>query len=285
MIGDRALILVRERSVLDILDLALEVIRTRPGPIAASALVGIAPCAIVDYWVSTLDPEAPAIWWLLLLIQAPWSTAVLTVVLGDLMFARKRRAREVVKTLARAIGPLLFYQFFLRTLLLATWLFGILIPLQLSFLNTVILLEPRHKERKQRRSFQAIRRSSTLSGDRGADLFALWISQIAFGALFLVCFRIAVGSLWNLILRGTLTTGIPDFDDEAVTMDFLSGPITQIGAWILVAFYGVTQFLTYIDQRIRLEGWAVELSLREVGRALEEDGRDRLDLPTVSRSR
>ena len=201
------------------------------------------------------------------------------------MFAKKRRAREILKTFARSFGPLLFYQFFIRTILLSTCLFSLLIPVQLTFLNPVILLEPRPKARESRKWFQAIRRSSLLSGDRGADLFALWFSQVAFGALFLFCFRIACGALWSLIVLGTLSSGLPDFEDDAFWADFFFGPRIQVGAWILVGFFGVTQFLTYIDQRIRLEGWAVELSLREVGRALEEDGHDRLDLPPLSRPR
>ena len=53
-----------------------------------------------------------------------------------------------------------------------------------------------------------------------------------------------------------------------------SGPWTaQLGIWIVVAFFGVVRFLTYIDQRIRTEGWEVELRLRAAGLALEDTER------------
>ena len=35
-------------------------------------------------------------------------------------------------------------------------------------------------------------------------------------------------------------------------------------------FSAVVRFLSYIDRRIRLEGWEIELRLKSVGRALEE---------------
>ena len=44
----------------------------------------------------------------------------------------------------------------------------------------------------------------------------------------------------------------------------------QSGVWIAIAFFAVVHFLAYIDRRIRLEGWEVELKLRSVGVALEE---------------
>ena len=40
--------------------------------------------------------------------------------------------------------------------------------------------------------------------------------------------------------------------------------------WFLVAFFGVVRFLTYIDQRIRLEGWEIELRLPVAGAAMED---------------
>jgi len=40
--------------------------------------------------------------------------------------------------------------------------------------------------------------------------------------------------------------------------------------WIAIAFFGVFRFLSYIDRRIRLEGWELELRLKAVGRASEE---------------
>ncbi len=41
--------------------------------------------------------------------------------------------------------------------------------------------------------------------------------------------------------------------------------------WIAIAFFAVVRFLSYIDRRIRLEGWEIELRLKMVGRASRRD--------------
>ncbi len=48
-----------------------------------------------------------------------------------------------------------------------------------------------------------------------------------------------------------------------------SGLLFQTGVWIAVAFFGVYRFFSYIDRRIRLEGWELDLRLKAVARGLE----------------
>ena len=49
----------------------------------------------------------------------------------------------------------------------------------------------------------------------------------------------------------------------------LSGHLFQVAVWIAISFFGVFRFLSYIDRRIRLEGWELELRLKEAGRGME----------------
>ncbi len=51
MTYDRTLIVIRERSFLDLLDLALLVVRDRPAVIGLTALAGIAPFAALNIWL------------------------------------------------------------------------------------------------------------------------------------------------------------------------------------------------------------------------------------------
>ena len=50
----------------------------------------------------------------------------------------------------------------------------------------------------------------------------------------------------------------------------LYGVRFQLALWLAIAFFAVARFLTYIDHRIRKEGWEIKLRLQNVGRALEE---------------
>ena len=87
----RTLVQIRERTFLDILDLAMVVVRERPVTIGMAALAGVAPFAALNAWlVSSADME---VGWLipLLLMEVPWATAPLTMVLGGIMFGERPR--------------------------------------------------------------------------------------------------------------------------------------------------------------------------------------------------
>lgn len=257
--ADRTMVAIRERSFLDILDLALVVVRRRPVAIGIAATAGIAPFAALNAWLLT-EPEFPiGVELYLLMLEAPWATAPLTVVLGGLMFGERPSAVRVLKTLARSSLAMVLYHVVVRGLLIVSVLFYPLIPARLAFLNEVILLE-------RGRWWAVVRRNAALCGHRGGELFGQWLAQIGFGSAFVLAFWLGTGKLIQALTSSELTWDEPDWAD-------LRGLRFQATVWLAVAFFGVARFLTYIDQRIRLEGWEVELRLRSVGRAMEEPRR------------
>ena len=260
---DRTLVQIRERSFLGLLDLALVVVRRRPVILGLTAVVGVAPWAVLDAWLLARIPDdemAPLVLFVLIAIEAAPATAPLTVVLGELMFGARPTIGRTIVTLVRNLPGLLMYQVLLRSVLIfPLWFLSPLIPARLGFLNEVILLE-----RGRWRS--ALRRSAALSGGQGMVLIGRWLAQGGFGTLFVVAFWIAGAKALRMLAGGDLTWEGPDTVGAAVT-----GPRAQAGIWIAVAFFAVVRFLTYIDQRIRIEGWEVELRLRAVGAAMRED--------------
>jgi hypothetical protein len=257
--SDRTLIQIRERSFLDVLDLALVVVRRRPVPVGLAALAGVAPFAALNAWL-TADPEFPFFGYLgLLLLEAPWATAPLTVVLGGLMFGERPSARRVVRALVRGLPAMVAYQLVVRAVLLATVALYPVVPARLAFLDEVILLE-RGPFRK------VLRRCATLTAFRGGDFFGQWFAALGFGALFVFAFWEGTGAVVNALTTPALTWDRPGWSD-------LRGFRFHAAVWLAIVFFGVARFLTYIDQRIRLEGWEVRLRLRAVGRAMEEAGR------------
>jgi hypothetical protein len=256
---DRTLIQIRERSFLDLLDLALVVVRRRPVPLGLAALAGVVPCAALNAWF-TADPEFPLMGYLgLLLIEAPWATAPLTVVLGGLMFGDRPPAARVLRTLAAGLPAMFFYQLIIRSLLTVSVFFYPVLPARLAFLDEVILLE-------RGKALAVVKRCSTLTGNRGGDFFGQWMAQVFFGALFVICFWFGTGAVVASLTTSELTWDEPGWGD-------LYGFRCQFAVWLAISFFGVARFLTYIDQRIRLEGWEVKLRLQAVGRALEEASR------------
>ena len=257
MAFDRTLVQIRERPLLDVLDLGFVVLRNRPWPLLLAALAGIAPFALLNCWVLQPSPDlSPLAVLVLLTFEAPLATAPLTVVLGDLMFDRRPRVGRIAATLARGAIPLLLVQGVLRTTLLFSTLFAPVVPAYLPFSSEVILLE-------RGRFWRILSRSSTLGTDRRGELILLGLIEVTFGAAFAFSVWVGGGTLAKMVLGRTPGWDMPEWFD-------LTDLRFQLAFWCAATFFAVARFLVYIDQRIRLEGWEVELRLRAVGRAMEE---------------
>lgn len=257
MAVERTLVQIRERTYLDILDLTLVVIRHRPLTIGATAALGIAPWALLNWFIMAGVEEMRTVGHLwAILLEAPFAMAPLTIVLGTLMFGGKPRPLRVLGTLLRHVIPMLVYQYVLRSLLLVSMVLSWLIPARLTFMNEVILLE-RGKWRK------AWPRSSNLCRDRGGEMVGQWFTQLFFGAMFVLAFWFAMGQVSDVV-GGELTWGPSDWEDGTEV-----GAV--VGIWIALSVFTVARFLNYVDQRIRIEGWEVELRLKTVGRAMRKE--------------
>ena len=236
---------------MDLLDLALVVVRRRPLTLGLAALSGIAPFAALNAWLfssmSDLEAGIPLFLWM---VEAPLSTAPLTMVLGGLMFGQKVTFGRVLTALLKASVSLILVHGFLR-IVLFFW-----IPTRLAFANEVILLE-------RGRWWKIIRRGGDLSSRREGELFLLGLFQLILTYLFALVFFIGMARIGQAVLAEDMTWDTPAASAYA-------GWRFQLPIWLVVAFFAVVRFLIYIDQRIRLEGWEVELRLRAVGEAMEE---------------
>ena len=248
---ERTLVQIRERSLVDLLDLSLVVVRRRPIALGLAALLGIAPFAALNAWlfasIPELDPGIPLLLWM---VEAPFATAPLTVVLGGLMFGRRPTIGQVMGSVLKGAFPLIVIHGFLRSVLFF-W-----IPTRLAFANEVILLE-------RGKWWKIVARGGDLSSGRGGELFLLGLAQLILTYLFAVLFTMGTARIGQAIMAEGLTW-------EAPASSTFAHWRFQLALWIVVAFFAVARFLAYIDQRIRLEGWEVELRLRGVGKAMEE---------------
>ena len=256
MADSGTLIQIRERAYLEVLDLALLVIRKRPWPLLLAAAGGIVPWAVLNSWLSADQERPPTFWLLLYLLEAPWATAPLTVVLGGLMFGQVPRLRAVLGRLARALPTLVLVHLIVRLFLCLTMVLIRWLSSRLWFASEVILLE-------QTTGFKALRRCGQLSSGRSGEFFAHWLSQLGFGLVFTLCFWIGTGSALEALFHSEVTWHRPFLAD-------LGSWRFQLGAWIAIAFFAVARFFVYIDQRIRIEGWELRLRLQAAGRDVAE---------------
>lgn len=269
---DKTQIVLRERNWLDILDLALRVVRQRLLPVLGAAAIGIIPFALLNYWLTSelaemlLDEELESeelvgnwigylfLLAMLVLWETPLATAPLTLYLGQITFTQKFEARRAAGEFVRSLPQLIVLQVIVRGLLLPlmfTWFFPFVLW---PYLNEIILLErgPLFRWRSKGVATTLSRISSLHSPNTG-DLMGR-----AFASALLAPFLVFAlwSSLWVL--------------HSLMSERFAIGPAAvnvylQLAVWSCVTLFAVARFLAYLDLRTRNEGWELELRMRAEG--------------------
>jgi hypothetical protein len=131
------------------------------------------------------------------------------------------------------------------------------------YINEIILLEKNPLLAGKSAAITIGKRSSHLHGAYSGDLFVRSFAMTAI-AMCLVGLAIYTAVLAqgflisNWPLRFSVEDGI-----YGVNLDWFRLHVIYPGClWLVVAFFAVVRFLSYLDLRIRHEGWEVELLMR-----------------------
>ncbi len=265
---DKTRIVVRERAYVDVLDLALRLIRVYAGPLLLAFTAGIVPIAVFNAWLLADYAERdfelgfPLAYMfymaLLILFEAPLATAPATLYLGKAVFTERPDAREIARELRQSLPQLLLCQVLLRL-----WY------LRWSYLNEVILLERNRLRQEKGGGESTLQRARILHLGEGGDLVARGFGVIIVGGLLFASIWLSI-----LALRGMLLQGWSFFVFRSMLWALLTGQLDweflrpmfrfyfPLAIWIVVAYFTVVRFLSYLDLRIRREGWEVELIMR-----------------------
>lgn len=272
---DNTRIAIRERDLLDVLDLSLQVIRAYIWPWLIAGVAGALPFALLNWWLLHKLPMRSAgpdraLYVCLMVLLVAWETplagAPLTAYFGKALFIERPSARQVIREIAGSLPQLIVFQLLLRGLffLPAIWLgeawwlmiFVAWIPfVSWPYLNEVILLERNPLARSRGRMSSWQRSQNLHEGTRGAQL-GRWMMSLLLGGLLTASLA---GLVW--FLRG-LFTNHWDYDDSLWQFS------VPVAMWIVAAFFTVARYLSYLDLRIRREGWEVELQIRAEGERL-----------------
>jgi hypothetical protein len=292
---DHTRIAVRERSLLDTFDLALHVVRRGGFRLAASFLAGALPLLILNYllvgWMITVDrPEgffylddagliARFVWnmALLVVIEAPLASVFTVAYLGQAMFIARPAWKPIFLDVVRMWPRILWCQVLVRGVL-AAWLLVLSLDrggdfdgiVEISGLGTlvlyvcglrfwrpfimeIVLLERNPLSGGPARTLTVARRSGQLHGPSAGDLFAR-----------------SLGSATLAILLTLSVSGTFVFCTGVFLNDWQPGPwmwawLFPLAMWIVAYYLTVVRFLSYLDLRIRHEGWEVELRMRAEG--------------------
>lgn len=285
---DHTFIAIRERGILEIFDLSLHVVRDHFKSLVALLLIGAAPWIVIDWlitgWLIVGDfsgEHGLLYYWIMALLvisQAQVGTTLVTYYLGQAMFVAKPGIRATIAGALRGplyfvwchgairmVVPVLFFAWLTRrsdqdTLIgLCVMLLPFLVCVSLltrglrPFASEILLLERTPIRTSGADKVNFARRSKSLHGSAGSDLFG----RLIVTSFFLVPLTFSFFSLF-VTIDSTLNL--------QANSEVSLFPYYWIAAlWMAAGFAAVVRFLSYVDIRIRQEGWAVELRMRAEG--------------------
>ena len=258
---DKTRIAIRERSFADVLDLALHVLRDHAGPLAAAFCAGVAPVALFNYWllggwVTSDVYDVEDIWqfvWLnswLTCFEVPLATAPMTLYLGQALFVERPNPAKIAKDLFASLPQLVLFQIIVRGLLTFFVLTIPVLYLGWPYLTEIILLERNPWRKRSPQGTSTLTRSGNMHARNRGELFSRWLASAVIGLMFIVIFW---RSLWSL--AQLLTSNAEDHAAQWTVW-------LPVAIWLTIGYFTVVRFLSYLDLRIRTEGWEVELLLR-----------------------
>lgn len=288
---DQTHVAVRVRTLSEMGDLALVLVRQYPSTILTGFLIGAWPWMVANglliYWIPLTeaqfgldDPEALnqilryAAWMVLLVfLQAPAAGVITTVYLGQAVFEQKpswKGAAEIVKThfwrwfwclgvMRLAIPAMILVGFrmfqpvngFFDVVVPGAFLlWAVIVRAGRPFLPEMILLERCPIRSSDPNEITLSRRSRALHRPVGSDVGSRWFAAATtFSVLW-------AGLFYSFVWAHGIATGY--WNLGLFTLLFLF----PLALWIIAGVSIVVRMIHYLDTRIRLEGWDVELAIK-----------------------
>ena len=289
---DKTKIAIRERGLLDIFDLSLHVFYNYAGPLLAMFAIGALAMFAINYaligWMMDIEYReayfyidevgtiARYVWAMTLLvtIEAPLASVFATAYLGQAVFVDRPKYRNVIIDVLKMSPRVVWCHLLVRGVLPA-WLLigtverysdfnsgieGFLLPVLTlyalglryfrPFINEIILLERNPLTAKAADAMTIGRRSAQLHGPSSGDLFARGFATTCLS----IALTVSVFSLF-VFLSGVFLNSWK-LSPLKLTI------VLPLSMWLTSCFLAVVRFLSYLDLRIRHEGWEVELRMR-----------------------
>ena len=266
---DNQRIAIRERGIFEIMDLSLHVLRWQIAPLAVSLVVCAVPMIFLNQFLlsDTLSDELEAeeflapgyIYYLLLLtaVQAPIVTAPATLLLGRATFGGENNVVDLLKDLLRCAPQFVLFQIIGRALSVLLCFTVPLLPyVGWPFLGEIILLERNSLLRGRQKRLTTMKRTIGFHSGVFNEILSRWFASLLIGGLL-------IGSSWM-----TLWVVLSHLTGGWHSLHTTYAWYLPIALWMTIGFFTVVRFLSYLDLRIRREGWEVELAVRAEGARL-----------------
>ena len=288
---DRTHVTIRSRSLAEIGDLALMLLRQYPQAVAVGFALGALPWMALNFfligWIplnetletvydeETLTERYRYVWLMCVLValETPFAGIFTTTYIGQAVFEQRPTWYRVIRDSLRLLPRLIYTLGLLRGVIPAMlliyigwgepftpsaevgWMLLLCFIVFLTravrpFLPEIMLLERCPLMVRSTDVISLSRRSSLLHSPISGDLIGRFVLVSVIICLMAVAlfygYWFVVSSLFGL----------------SQWSNFVSLVIFPLALWSAGAFSIIVRFLSYLDRRIRLEGWEVELLLR-----------------------
>jgi hypothetical protein len=249
---DAAAIVLRPRSVAEVMDLACRLMAVHLGlylRVAAAVLVPcFGLCLAARYALGWGWPET----WILAATLAAVAQGAFTALVGRLLFAETLTAREVLSAFRKRLASYLGALIFTRIALALSALLVVTLPMlwtRILFVHEASVLEGATP-------VDAASRSSRFIKGRGSVAFQTWLLLLCAQGAFIIGAEL----LGDGIVDGVLQLGEP----FGALLDEGGTPFSLFGFFASVAYVSTARFLEYIDMRTRADGWDIQVRFMEI---------------------
>jgi hypothetical protein len=289
---DKTCIAIRERGLLETLDLSLHVMRRWGVPLLATFACGALPLAMINHalvgWMMRVDSNDAWLYleegdrvvrflWamtVLVVLEAPLASVLTTAYLGKVVFVDRPRVSEVWWDVVRMSPRVAWCQLLLRGVLPAWFLMmsldreGDAQPvIEVLLLGGLLGLGLLLRAVRPYVNEIVLLERSPLTAKTSATITVGRRSQQLHGPSSGDLLARAMGSAVFAILLTAAVMGFFLFVSGVFLNDWTPGSFMltccfPLSLWLVACYFTVVRFLNYLDLRIRHEGWEVELRLR-----------------------
>ena len=289
---DQTSIAIRERSSLEVFDLAANVLVRHLQPIMVLLFLNAMPFVVLDYyligWMTdvSFSVELSTAYYVaviaLIVSQAQLGTCLITIFMGRVMFLEEHSIWAVLKQFLKRLPYFLYSQGILRVALFPVLVamftsprdgeeaylmaflglpviafVGSLVRAMRPFVPEVIYLEQ-----------TPLRSRSDLPSlsQRSRNLHMLAAASITMQSVLILLFApLLLFSIHSVFVMADSMFSIRANSDISLQPFYI-----LISGWLVAGFFAVVRFLMYIDVRIRQEGWSVDLKFRSENTLLRQ---------------
>lgn len=240
----QARVAFRERSLLDVVDLAVRFLAANARPYAVLAAFTIVPAFAVCWWVASAGGWL--LGWIAAFVLASVVDAPFLELASKLVFSPEARVRDALRTAAALLPRLVLVRLLQGTGLAFSLLLG---GLPWLWLGSILLFVPEVVVLERSKAGAAYRRA------RGLAMVRLGVVSAA--VLLLSILPIGAALVADVAGRETLQTILEIRPPKSVLTEGGSA-FALLGFWLVVPLRATTRFFVYLDVRTRIEGWDIQ---------------------------